>query len=302
MVSKARGTQAFRCSGQLSVENNNNRWIQSGQLVLERPAAGEQMMKCESAVGGAGDEEGVALPLRWTHTSTHNRCEGPQGQLNTYALAATCAVRLQRRSRWCLGPSLVKLGASEATWYIWLLCCSAINSNLCIPSTFSNVGSLDCLLLWQYIALGIKINFLIFLCLGFSLIQISMYPRWPVVMFSHLMSCNMPNAHRQAHATAQWWDRPHWLWFQSWIAHIMHRLTGGVKRGAATLKQNQSSVRLVKGGRCLQILVQKICPSFSQEKRSFRFINSTRKRNYLPTDPNHPQKDNRTKSSFFFSH
>lgn len=69
-----------------------------------------------------------------------------------------------------------------------------------------------------------------------------------------------------------------------------------------TLKQNQFSVRLVKGGRSLQIAVQKICPSFSQEKRSFRFINSRLKCNYLPIDLNHQQKDNRTKSCFFFSH
>lgn len=72
--------------------------------------------------------------------------------------------------------------------------------------------------------------------------------------------------------------------------------------GAATLKQNQFSVCLVKGGRWLQIAAQKICPSFSQEKRSFRFINSRLKRNYLPIDLNHQQKDNRTKTSFFFSH
>lgn len=72
--------------------------------------------------------------------------------------------------------------------------------------------------------------------------------------------------------------------------------------GAATLKQNQFSVCLVKGGRCLQIAVQKISPSFSQEKRSFHFINSRLKPNYLPVDLNHQDKDNRTKSSFFFSH
>lgn len=39
---------------------------------------------------------------------------------------------------------------------------------------------------------------------------------------------------------------------------------------------------------------------FRREKRSFRFINSRLKRNYLPTDPNHQHKENRTKSSFFF--
>lgn len=94
--------------------------------------------------------------------------------------------------------------------------------------------------------------------------------------------------------------RPHWLWLHLRIPHISHRLTGS--GGAATLKQNQFSTRLVKGGRCLQIAVQKICPSFSQEKRSFRFINSRLKRNYLPIDLNHQQKDNRTKSCFFFSH
>lgn len=75
----------------------------------------------------------------------------------------------------------------------------------------------------------------------------------------------------------------------------------GKGEGAATLKQNQSSLRLVKR-RCLLIPAQKTCPSFSQEKRSFRFINSTLKRNYLPTDLNHQQKENRTESSFFFGH
>lgn len=43
-------------------------------------------------------------------------------------------------------------------------------------------------------------------------------------------------------------------------------------------------------------------PSFPfwREERSFRFINSRLKRNYLPTDPNHQHKETRTKSSFFF--
>lgn len=48
------GTQAFHCSSQLSVENNNNRWIQSGQLVPDRPGAAEQMMKCEIRAGRRG--------------------------------------------------------------------------------------------------------------------------------------------------------------------------------------------------------------------------------------------------------
>lgn len=39
---------------------------------------------------------------------------------------------------------------------------------------------------------------------------------------------------------------------------------------------------------------------FWREERSFRFINSRLKRNYLPTDPNQQHKENRTKSSFFF--
>lgn len=71
-VSKARGTQAFHCSSQLSVENNNNRWIQSGQLLPEHPGAGEQMMKCESAFGGAGRvrEVGVGGLLPHSHTYT----------------------------------------------------------------------------------------------------------------------------------------------------------------------------------------------------------------------------------------
>lgn len=55
-----------------------------------------------------------------------------------------------------------------------------------------------------------------------------------------------------------------------------------------------------QGWEMFKIAAQKICPSSSQEKRSFRFINSRLKRNYLPIDLNHQQKDTRTKSSFFF--
>lgn len=107
----------------------------------------------------------------------------------------------------------------------------------------------------------------------------------------HLMS------HRQADATVQ---RRQTSLTRGFIHRSLISATDWqAAEGAATLKQNQFSPCLVKGGRCLRDSgTKRSARPLSQEKRSFRFINSRLKRNYLPTDLNHQQKDNRTKSGF----
>lgn len=124
---------------------------------------------------------------------------------------------------------------------------------------------------------------------------------WPPVMLSFDVLQHMLCSQEEQKASLVQ-RRQTSLTLASFTDPSYHPWTDRQRRGLATLKQNQFSVCPVKGGRCLQIAVQKICPSFPQEKRSFHFINSRLKRNYLPTDLNHQQKDNRTKSSFFFSH
>lgn len=149
--------------------------------------------------GGRRVKGGDAAPQ--LHTAPHTRCELLQGQFNMCSLATTCTARHTRQ--W-LGQHLhvFKKGrlsprASEVRWYIWLPCWRVINSNLCIPFMFNKAGSfvegghmlvsISCewsaVTTLQHEVVRMKIYIFLFYS-GFSFIQISTYPRWPVVMFS----------------------------------------------------------------------------------------------------------------------